>query len=180
LLGRYILQAFGNGDNAEARSAMMLGSHYAGIGIANAGSGADQTSWYVGGTLNTPLRGFKVGAAYDYAGVSTQPLSGSSYANAVALYASYQATEKLSLHARGEYASSDALTAAGSPLLGASKVFAATATAQYDLWKNVLSRIEFRWDHAASGEPAYGGTNPGDAPTKKNSYILLANVVYKF
>jgi Putative beta-barrel porin-2, OmpL-like. bbp2 len=152
---------------------------------ANAGAGADQTSWYVGGTLNTPLKQLKVGASYDYAGVSTQPLSGSSYANAVALYASYQATEKLSLHARGEYASSDALTSAGTPLLGASRVFAVTGTVQYDLWKNVLSRIEFRWDHAADGSDAFGGTPVagGTAPvpgTKKNSYILLADISYRF
>jgi alcohol dehydrogenase len=50
LLGRYILPAFGNGDNAEARSAMALGSHYAGIGIANAGSGAV-------GALSYPVEG---------------------------------------------------------------------------------------------------------------------------
>jgi hypothetical protein len=152
---------------------------------ANAGAGADQTSWYVGGTLNTPLKGLKVGASYDYAGVSSQPLSGSSYANAVAVYASYQATEKLSLHARGEYASSDALTSVGTPLLGASRVFAVTGTVQYDLWKNVLSRIEFRWDHAADGSDAYGGTpvagSTAPVPgTKKNSYILLADISYKF
>jgi hypothetical protein len=149
---------------------------------ANAGAGADQTSWYVGGTLNTPVRGLKVGAAYDYAGVSQQPFThgGANYANAAALYASYQATEKLSVHARGEYASSDVLTAANTPILGATKVVATTATVQYDLWKNVLSRIEFRWDHSVSGSPAYGGVNPGDAPTKKNSFILLANVSYKF
>jgi hypothetical protein len=152
---------------------------------ANGGAGADQTSWYVGGTLNTPLKGLKVGASYDYAGVSSQPLSGSSYANAVALYASYQATEKLGLHARGEYASSDALTSAGTPLLGASRVFALTGTVQYDLWKNVLSRIEFRWDHAADGFDAYGGTpvagSTASVPgTKKNSYILLADISYKF
>ena len=151
----------------------------------NSGAGADQTSWYVGGTLNTPLKGLKVGASYDYAGVSGQPLSGSSYANAVALYASYQATERLSLHARGEYASSDVLTSAGTPLLGASRVFAVTGTVQYDLWKNVLSRIEFRWDHAADGSDAYGGTPVAGstAPmpgTKKNSYILLADISYKF
>jgi hypothetical protein len=149
---------------------------------ANAGAGADQTSWYVGGALNTPLKGLKVGASYDYAGVSQQPFThgGANYANAAALYASYQATEKLSVHARGEYASSDVLTAANTPILGATKVVATTATVQYDLWKNVLSRIEFRWDHSVSGSPAYGGVNPGDAPTKKNSFILLANVSYKF
>ena len=148
----------------------------------NAGAGADQTSWYVGGTLNTPLKGLKVGASYDYAGVSHQALGGANYANATALYASYQATEKLSLHARAEYASSDALTAppASAPILGAREVFATTATLQYDLWKNVLSRLEFRWDHAASGGPAYGGEGVGAAPTKRNSFILLANVSYKF
>lgn len=145
----------------------------------NSGAGADQTSWYVGTTVNTPLKGLKVGAAYDYAGVSSQSLSDSSYANAVALYASYQATEKLSLHGRAEYASSD-VYANGTPLLGATKVFATTATVQYDLWKNVLSRIEFRWDHAASGEAAYGGADSEDAPTKKNSYLLAANVIYRF
>jgi hypothetical protein len=152
---------------------------------ANAGSGADQSSWYVGGTLNTPVKGLKLGAAYDYAGVSHQPLSGSTYANAIALYASYQATERLSLHARGEYASSDAMTVSGTPLLGARRVFAATGTVQYNLWKNVLSRIEFRWDHSADGSDAYGGTPvPGSTapvpPTRKNSYILLADITYEF
>jgi hypothetical protein len=115
----------------------------------------------------------------------TPSLGGSSYANAVAVYASYQATDKLSLHARGEYASSDALTSSDTPLLGARRVFAATGTEQYDLWKNVLSRIEFRWDHAADGSRAYGGTPlAGSATpvpgTRKNGYLVLANINYKF
>jgi predicted porin len=152
---------------------------------ASGGAGADQANWYVGGSLNTPLKGLKVGASYDYAGVSAQPLSSANYANATALYASYQATEKLSLHGRAEYASCDALTAAGTPILGARKVFATTATLQYDLWQNVLSRVEFRWDHAADGSEAYGGTpvagSPGSVPgAKKDSFILLANISYKF
>ncbi len=50
LLGKYILPAFGNGDNLEARKAMVLGSHYAGIGIANAKSGAV-------GALSYPVEG---------------------------------------------------------------------------------------------------------------------------
>ena len=118
--------------------------------------------------------------------MSAQSLSpAANYANATALYASYQATEKLSLHGRAEYASSDALTAVGTPILGARKVFATTATVQYDLWKNVLSRVEFRWDHAADGSEAYGGTPVagGLAPVpgaKKDSFILLANISYKF
>jgi hypothetical protein len=152
---------------------------------ANAGGGADQTSWYVGATLNTPVKGLKVGAAYDYAGVSSQPLSGSSYANAAGLYASYRLTEKLSLYARGEYATSDALTSAGTPVLGSTKVVAVTATVQYDLWANVMSRIEFRWDHSADGLNAYGGTPVAGstdpvAPTRQNSYILMANIAYRF
>jgi len=63
------------------------------------GAPADQTSWYIGATLMTPVTGLKVGACYDYAGVSEQSLTGgtSGYANAVGLYASYQLTEKMSL-----------------------------------------------------------------------------------
>jgi hypothetical protein len=150
---------------------------------ANANS-ADQTSFYAGATLNTPVTGLKLGVAYDYAGVSGQPLTAgqSGYANAVGLYASYQVTEKLSLNARGEYASSDLQTT-----FLAHQVFETTATLQYDLWKNVLSRIEFRWDHAADGSSPFGGTSPGPAsPTnpnggdKANSYVLLADIAYKF
>lgn len=139
----------------------------------NSGAGAVQTSWYVGTTLNTPVSGLKFGAAYDYAGVSDQDLNGpieSSYANAVALYASYTLTEKASVYLRGEYATSD------TGILGASKVVAGTATLQYDLWENVLSRLEFRWDHAADGSDVYG--NAGGL--KQNNYILLANIAYKF
>ncbi len=138
--------------------------------------GKDQTSFYVGATVNTPITGLKVGACYDYLGVPTQALGGSSYANAVGLYASYQLTEKLSVYGRGEYASSDTLLPSGANIIGAGKIFETTATLQYDLWKNVLSRIEFRWDHAADDSAAYGGV----PPTKSNSYILLADVAYKF
>ncbi len=137
---------------------------------------ADQTSYYIGGTLNTPVSGLKVGASYDYAGVSEQPITGgqSGYANAVGLYVSYQLTEKLGIYGRGEYASSS-LPAT----FLARKVFETTATLQYDLWKNVLTRLEFRWDHAADGSTPYGGTIVG-AGTLHNSYILLADVAYKF
>jgi Putative beta-barrel porin-2, OmpL-like. bbp2 len=143
--------------------------------------GVDETSYYVGATLNTPLAGLKVGASYDYLGVSHQPLSASSeYANAVALYASFQATEKLTLLARGEYASTDIPTIFTSTSDGRREVMALTGTLQYDLWKNVLSRLECRWDHAGAGGPAYGGMTSDDSPSKRNSFIVIADVAYKF
>jgi hypothetical protein len=141
------------------------------------GAPADQTSWYVGASLMTPVTGLKVGACYDYAGVSGQPVTAdvSGYANAVGIYGSYQLTEKLGVYARGEYA-----TTSVPSTLGSEKIIEGTLTLQYDLWKNVLSRLEFRWDHSANGEKAFGGATPDDDPTKINSYILLASIAYKF
>jgi hypothetical protein len=148
-----------------------------GASPAKGGTLADQTSFYVGSTLNTPVKELKLGASYDYAGVSKQALATEGYANATDLYATYQLTEKLSFNGRGEwFTQSKANT--GIPGLP-SKVLALTGTVQYDLWKNVLSRLELRWDHAADGTLAYGGTVPG-TPNKKNAYELIANVVYKF
>jgi hypothetical protein len=133
----------------------------------------DQTSWYIGGTLSTPVTGLKVGASYDYLAIGSQSLREAGWANATALYASYQLSEKMTLYARGEYASSDTPS-----LFGAEQVVAVTTTLQYDLWKNVLSRLEFRWDHATDGTEPYGGETT--AGGKDNSFILAANIIYKF
>ena len=55
-----------------------------------------------------------------------------------------------------------------------------TATVEYDLWANVMSRLEVRWDHNAGGVgPAFGGTTAG-APTKNNEVLIAANLIYKF
>jgi hypothetical protein len=62
------------------------------------------------------------------------------------------------------------------------KVLAATGTVQYDLWANVISRLEIRWDHAANGSEAFGGTGALGTvvPDKKNEVMIAANVIYKF
>ena len=54
-----------------------------------------------------------------------------------------------------------------------------TGTVQYDLWRNVLNRLEFRWDHSGNGLDKFGGTVAGQ-PDSKNAYMLALNVVYKF
>jgi hypothetical protein len=163
----------------------------------NSGTGVDQTSYYVGGTMTTPLPALKVGAAFDYVDVHRQELTGDQnlFAGAYALYLSFQAMEKLSFHLRGEYANNDVpgiltpldLDSAGTAFdITGSKVFAATATIQYDFWKNLLSRIEVRWDHAADGSKPFGGTavadlsDPTSGGNKRNHFIVAANVAYTF
>ena len=166
------------------------------------GGGADQTSYYVGAALNTPLKWLRVGASYDYVGTTQDlPVSDpgddghSIYANAVALYTSMTVNEKLSVHLRGEYAWTDSgLFGDTAPAPGAlitpggnSEVFAATATVQYDLWKNVMSRLEFRWDHLAGdndqtqygGNPAQSGPG-GSVGHLRNFYTIALNLIYKF
>ena len=78
--------------------------------VWGSGLGANQTSYYLGATMATPVTGLRVGAAFDY--VNYQDMSRDTGAGTVSLdpyawafagYLSYQATEKLSFHARAEY-----------------------------------------------------------------------------
>lgn len=165
------------------------------LGIVDGYNGAvgnDVISYYVGGTLATPIKELKLGAAFDYAQshdnsfkVPGAAKSNNGYAETVALYASVQATEKLSFHLRGEWAllsGSDfngtvtngtiALAPLNTPT---TEIYALTGTIQYDLWANVLSRLELRWDHAAHG--SFGGV--GNA-SKDNEFLVAANIIYKF
>ncbi len=146
---------------------------YLGVISGDAVGGTEnQESFYVGGTLATPVEGLRIGASFDY--LNNPIVSGGNSANeayAVALYASFKATEKMGFHTRAEYAK------AGS-VLGEGKIFALTGTLQYDLWENVLSRLEVRWDHKADGTDFSTPTSTGN--TKKNEVALIANLVYKF
>ena len=164
--------------------------HGLGGGIAQTGV---LTSWYAGTVINTPVKGLRFGASYDYFGRNGSGLAVSdAWANSVAVYASFQATDKLSLHARAEYFWEDTgggpiatPAGAGGPL---SSVWALTGTVQYDLWKNVLSRLEIRWDQAnsnvyGSGLAQIGGTTAGaksTAPDNKGHVLVAANLIYKF
>ena len=130
-----------------------------------------QTSWYAGATLASPIAGIKFGASFDLLdlkGTSSDPW-------AVAVYGTYQATDKLSFSGRAEYANNY--------LFKGGDVFGATATIQYDLWANVISRLEFRWDH--SFEPGWFGGNevllgPDNATFKHDAFMLAAQFIYKF
>jgi len=167
----------------------------------NSGTYGDQVNYYAGATLSTPVTGLKFGAALDYLSNPKHAFSwvnavgignGPNYVNmqdqwALGVYGSFQATEKLTLLARGDH-----LNQGG----GSGNLYSVTTTAQYDLWKNVLSRLEFRWDHAEHGD-AFGGTpavisNIGSinlntitsvlqpSANSKNAFLIAANLIYKF
>lgn len=160
----------------------------------NTGADWDQSSYYLGATLNTPVKNLKVGAALDYlitTGYGNGSSDGDGDATSLSLYASLQASEKLSLHLRGEYAETDTTLLGGTGNLsgGNSKFLALTSTLQYDLWNNVISRLEIRWDHqAGDGDMAGWGNAPttvetlGSTPagTKQNNVLIAANIIYKF
>jgi hypothetical protein len=142
----------------------------------------DQANYYIGATIATPVTGVRVGAAYDYVNDFSPGGLNLGHAKAYSGYVSFQATEKMSLHARAEYADAFLGLADGDidPGEGAHfDVFAVTGTVEYELWANVLSRLELRWDHAADGSELFGG-DPGGSPGKKNEFLVAANLVYKF
>ena len=59
----------------------------------------DQTSYYAGATIATPIKELQLGVAFDY--LDMYGVNGQTWA--AAGYASYHATEKLSFNSRGEY-----------------------------------------------------------------------------
>jgi hypothetical protein len=150
----------------------------------------NQSSYYIGGALKTPIERLRAGAAFDFLDVHST--RGETWS--VTGYASYQATDKLSFHGRAEYlrdrgdqkffVSNTTDVLGNFYAINPDRVLSVTATAQYDLWRNVISRVELRWDHSLSGQPAYGG-QAGDTLSQgegllRNAWMLAANLIYKF
>jgi hypothetical protein len=187
-MGSFVLTA------PESMGALKGASLYGGVvdGLPGAAmSLSDVTSYYAGLTVPTPITALAVGAAYDYRGTKHKTVAagmdvGASYANASSLYVTYQASEKLKLANRFEYATgSDNTWYASNQALGNkdNALLGETVTLDYALWANVVTRLEFRWDHYISGAvvggtpyPYGGGPNDGD----KNALSLALNVIYRF
>ena len=104
---------------------------------------------------------------------------------AVAGYVSYAATEKLKLHARYDVTQDDfapdfVTRRIGNPNAGVAKseqhLQSLTLTAQYDIWANVLTRLEGRWDHGSGDSRNVFGASQ----TSNDAFTIAADVIYKF
>lgn len=119
-------------------------------------------NYSVSATLATPVAGLKLGFVWD----AIQSTGGSSMSydgNIYGIYATYQATDKLLFALRGEYVDATDLFSFYGPQEEV------TATVEYNLWANVVTRGEFRWDHTEHEWAGYA-----------NDFQLNFNVVYKF
>ena len=169
-----------------AGSSLYAGMVY-GFAANNTGynpQGGNQVNYYAGVTLNTPIKALTTGASFDYVqnvGGITQ--SGTSHMNdyIAGLYATYKATDKLSFSVRGEYFEEDLV---GGNSNASSNGADLTGTVEYDLWANVISRLEVRWDHVIDANNGNyllptSGSNTIDSE-ERTAVGLYANLIYKF
>ena len=136
----------------------------------------DTRNYYAGITLNTPLEGLQVGAAWDYRenapGIG---LAGDNVndAYAVALYASY-GMDKWKLNLRADYTQATTGTFYALPGdTGRNELGSLTGTIDYSLWENVLTRLELRYDRALSGDKPFGEAD-------EQAFTIALNAIYKF
>jgi hypothetical protein len=138
-------------------------------GVINTSGGDGATSWYAGATLPTPVAALKLGAAFDYenarAGFNQYDLAG---------YGTYQFNDKTSFNLRAEYNEFAGEDAAQEEI---------TATVQYNLWANVLTRVEVRWDHVdhSQGNDDVFQSHGSDGGTfMRDAFLLAAQAIYTF
>ena len=152
-------------------------------------NGAGAITHYAGITLPTPIAALTTGASFDY--LSAHDVSANAWD--VAGYASYKFNDKLSLNLRAEYYNGIPLNAAGAynqgfgygtAVGGYQEAQEFTATVQYSLWANVLTRVEFRWDHVNHGNGysngTFNNTNEQAGGLRQDAFMLAAQAIYTF
>jgi hypothetical protein len=167
--------SFGWAKGATWTTAAIISSgNVAGVSSDNGSSGR---TYYTGVTLPTPIAALKLGAAFDY--LTAADISQNAWV--AALYSTYQFNDKLSLNLRGEYldAKSQQFSGAYTPVsTGPNQATELTATVQYALWANVLTRLEVRWDHSLHDGAGSYFSNTGNQ--QQDAFLLAAQAIYTF
>ncbi|MBT5708638.1 MAG: outer membrane beta-barrel protein [Verrucomicrobia bacterium] len=165
------------------------GAVYAGIVEGLAGGPREQSNYYAGVTVPTPVDGLAVGIAFDYVdNIGSAIGAGQIDAYSIAGYGSYQVSEKMTFNARVDYVEGDdgLFFDEGAPgFVGAAnsdnELLSVTGTIDYSLWENVISRLEVRWDHSLNSNQFGGpsGTFFGGADDE-NVVTVGVNAIYQF
>ena len=204
LMGSVTLTApssWGWASGSALYAGMVYGFANSGYSTLGAGGkqGGNQANYYVGSTLNTPWKSVTFGASLDYVqnlgggAVGNNPLSIHADDIVAAVYNTIKVTDKLSFNSRAEYWEIDGQGSTGTyvnPLgktqleTGSDNGISLTETVEYDLWANVVSRLEVRYDHILGGSwnsPFFsaGYFAPTGASVSRTAVGLYANVVYK-
>jgi hypothetical protein len=145
------------------------------------GNGSAGQTYYAGVSLPTPIAALKFGAAFDYLNAA----DASEHAWDIGVYSTYQFNDKLSLNLRAEYYNGAPLNTGeyqqgggfGTGFGGQENAQEVTATVQYALWANVLTRLEFRVDNVNHGN-GYSNVNGGGY--REQAFLLAAQAVYTF
>jgi hypothetical protein len=170
-----------------------INGNYSSTKNGNNNSGGSGKTFYAGVTLPTPIAALKFGASFDY--LNAADIAQNAWDGAV--YGTYQFNDKLSLNLRAEYYNGMPLNAAGAYITpgapdvsfgGKQEAQELTATVQYALWANVLTRLEVRWDHVNHGNGYFNGSttfNPNSETfsaggTRQDAFMLAAQAIYTF
>jgi len=168
-----------------AGSSIYVGAVWGFNGVGNPGgngfhSDGNQFNGYAGATINTPWKQFTAGVAFDYiANVNGGFANGDDHntVEVFGLYGTYKATDKLSFDGRGEYLhGQDDFTGGGY----SSEGFELTGTMEYDMWANVMTRLEVRYDHFGSVNTPFAIYDGNSEVSRKDAVGFYANVIYKF
>ena len=150
-----------------AGSALYVGA-VEGFSTGNIITSDDQLNFYAGAVVNTPVAGLTGGFAYDFVDYSISSGPGVDLqAHNFGLYSSYKVTEKLSVHGRAEAGFYCDNTTSGDQCW-----WGLTGTVQYDIWENVISRVELRHEE--------DNTRPFGTVGAECATSLYLNMIYKF
>ena len=157
---------------------MVYGFNAAGVSAPHGGyQSGYQQNYYLGATMNTPWKQLTTGFAFDYVRNflgGSDPGKNDVDVYVIGLYATYKATDKLSLSGRAEFINGEFTNGGGADR--SENGYELTTTVEYDMWANVVARVEARFDHIHSGSSSTFGFDLEHA----DSLGLYANVIYKF
>ena len=144
---------------------------------AGASAAPDQTLVYVGATLPTGIDKLTLGVAWDHLNIDKS----SADQDALAAYLSLKTCEKSSLNLRVEYdRTANPAVGNAAPVHTGAEFLATTLTFDYKLWANVVSRLEYRWDHDLNANRGAATTGTPAVASRNNSHSFVAQIAYKF